>query len=227
MHFRSIVKLASAGLALMGSFSCAGSMDNGESDVGGIHAELIAKKREWLKGYHDDCQVCFNAFEQCGRGAVSDAETEACQVALDACVRGGLIDEEDGGVDASDGGLPPPADDDGADDGDGADDSGDAGIDVEDDAGIADDDDNDDTDQSKGELIEDIGVCLDNVRSCMSVPNADKRACIDALKGCVKAAVSGAFEGVCASEIKECIEERVSSATLERVRELCEEAVVP
>lgn len=208
MHFRSILKPASAAWALMCSFSCAGSMDNGESDVGGLHAEIISKKREWLKGYHDDCQTCFAAFEQCERGSISDAETSACQIALDACVRGGLIDEGDGGVSESDGGLPAPGDD-------GA---------IEDDDDDADDD---GQDNGNGELIDDIGVCLDNVHSCMSVPSADKRACIGALEGCVKTAVSGAFDGVCARQLSQCVKDRVSTATLEHVRNLCEEAVVP
>ncbi len=242
MHVKSILRAASATGALMLSVSCAGSMD-APPEPQGKQAELVSQKREWLKGYFDDCQVCFTAFEQCERGSISADETSACQVALDACVRGGLKDDgdddavdggaadddqdDDGKVDEADAGVDL-GDDDDADAGDANDDDADAGDadDVDVDAGDEDDDGKAE-DPNKGKLIEDVGVCLADLRTCIGADNADRRACIGELKSCVKEAVSGAFQGVCQTQINECVKERVPASALERVRDLCEEALLP
>lgn len=236
MHIRSFVLVASVTSALALSASCAGSMEDptGNQPVGS-HAELVSKKREWLKGYHDDCQVCFKAFEQCKVGAASADEQDACQVALDACVRGGLetpADPGDGGVDDGDdgdadgdAGVGSGGSDDPSDDGDG---DSDAGVDDGDTDGDADAGDNGGggaQDPGKVDLIDDIGECLDQIRSCLNAPSADTEACIDDLKGCVKTAIDGAFENLCDHQISACVKERVPEDALQSVRDLCEDSL--
>src|SRR5690606_4082348 len=91
---------------IAGLGACAGTMDTqgGEPEIVGQRAELVFKKKEWLKTYDENCDVCFQAFELCQRGAQDEATSDACQVALDSCVRGGLVkdDGEDDNVDQGD-----------------------------------------------------------------------------------------------------------------------------
>ncbi len=95
---------------VLGGAACTGTADVGKSpEVVGERAEIVAQKRDWLRNYDENCEVCFKAFELCGKGARDQAETDACQTALDACVRGGLIKDDgndaNGGQDADAGAV--------------------------------------------------------------------------------------------------------------------------
>lgn len=235
MHVRSMFVGVLAAGALTAFVGCAGSMqDSDDRAPVGTAAELVAKKHEWLKSYNEDCQVCFKAFEQCQNGARSSRDEQACQIALNSCVRGGLqsgggdddgqVNADDGGAGGDDAGTP---DDvasedagvinDDADDADaGASDPGD--VDGEADAGV---------DDNKGELIEDIGQCLDQIRSCVNAANADKKACITELKSCVRDAIGKSFRDLCDREISQCVRDRVPQEALDSVRKQCEDSPAP
>ena len=224
-------------------------------EIVGEQAELVSRKREWLSNYDEDCDVCFKAFEMCQRGALDDDEQAACEVALDACVRGGMIDDEgdddgdgddeDGGVDDGDvdDGRGDDDDDDGDLDEDDQDNDGDVDNgdvddgDVDDDDGRGDDGDDGDADDGDDEvddddlgddkeaILEEIKVCLADVRDCVRDPDQDRRACVDDLRTCVKGALEGAFDSICEGQINACIERGASRRALESVQSLCEDGV--
>ncbi|HEY6878185.1 MAG TPA: hypothetical protein VI299_09200 [Polyangiales bacterium] len=90
----------------VGLTACIGSLDGSpahDSDVVGEHAAIVAKKREWLQNYDGHCNVCFEAFELCQKAAESQGVLDACEVAMNTCVRAGLVDQDAGtvGEDAS------------------------------------------------------------------------------------------------------------------------------
>jgi hypothetical protein len=93
----SLIKLMGGAMAatfVFGAVACYGTADTGKSDVVGERAEIVAQKRDWLRAYDKSCEVCFEAFEQCGKGAADQSEVDACKTALDACVRGGLVKDD-------------------------------------------------------------------------------------------------------------------------------------
>jgi hypothetical protein len=86
----------------VGIAACAGTMEDSAPKIVGENAELVAKKQQWLQDYDAHCDVCFKAFGLCEKGADEDQDTlDACQTALDSCVAGGLVkdDDEDEGDD--------------------------------------------------------------------------------------------------------------------------------
>jgi hypothetical protein len=108
MGLKSLIGAAIAATFVLGATACTGTADMGKSpEVVGERAEIVAQKRDWLRNYDENCEVCFKAFELCGKGARDQAEIDACQTALDACVRGGLIkdDGNDNGGEDADGGA--------------------------------------------------------------------------------------------------------------------------
>jgi len=237
MHVRSIVVGVLTAGALTAFVGCAGSMQDSEDRAPvGTAAELVAKKHQWLKSYNEDCQVCFKAFEQCQDGARSSRDDQACQIALNSCVRGGLqsgggdddgeVSTDDGGAGSGDAGTPDDVgsddagviddDDDDADADAGASDPGD--VDADADAGV---------DDNKGELIEDVKQCLEQVRDCVNAANADKKACIGELKSCVRDAISKSFRDLCDREISQCVRDRVPQEALDSVRKQCEDSPTP
>jgi len=71
--------------------ACSSTIDwSSESALDVEPAQLVAQKREWLENYDAHCSACFQAFDLCEQGA-EEAELDSCQLALDACVRGGLL----------------------------------------------------------------------------------------------------------------------------------------
>lgn len=76
--------------------ACAGTISDEDSfdDVVGAQAELVQKKREWLASYDRHCGVCFEAFKLCEKGSSDLADATHCEAALDACARGGLINDD-------------------------------------------------------------------------------------------------------------------------------------
>lgn len=233
----------------LGATACSATMDSStEPKVVGEQAELVARKKEWLKAYDADCEVCFKAFDQCQLGALDATEEDACQIALDACVRGGMIDDDeddDGGaaggddddgsnngdvdVDAgevADGGASEPDDDGdsndaGVDNDDDDDDDGDA----EQDAGVDEDDDDGGVtggDPGKKALLEAVRECVSDARDCTDAADADARACLSTLRACVKEVLSSSFEGVCNDQIARCDRDNAPREARRSVAQLCE-----
>lgn len=78
--------------------ACYGQMDGtSPSDPVAQSIQQLAQKREWLKGYDAHCDTCFQAYSLCGDAAGQEAEQNACELAMNTCVRGGLAEK---GVDA-------------------------------------------------------------------------------------------------------------------------------
>jgi hypothetical protein len=104
-----LIKLMGGAMAatfVFGAVACYGTADTGKSpEVVGERAEIVAQKRDWLRAYDKSCEVCFEAFEQCGKGANDQSEIDACKTALDACVRGGLVKDDGNGNGDADGGA--------------------------------------------------------------------------------------------------------------------------
>lgn len=234
--------------------ACEGKVDSSDEPAPiGEYAAFVAKKKDWLEGYDRHCEACFVAFELCEKGARDDDELVACQVALEACMRGGLIvNGEDGGVDDGDGGNDDADADGGVDDAD-ADVVGDGGIDDDDDdgdeddqidedqdaggdadAGAGDDDDadddgdaDDDADDGDGadggddELVEAVGVCLEEGKGCLASDDTEVRQCLSDLKQCVKGVLAGRFESICSEQVRACRAEGGSREKIESVERQC------
>jgi hypothetical protein len=100
-YLKSAGFVATFAVALAG---CAGTMeDSSTPEVVGEGGELVARKQQWLQDYDANCDVCFKAFELCEKGAAEDQATlDACQTALDSCVKGGLIKDDEDDADADD-----------------------------------------------------------------------------------------------------------------------------
>lgn len=230
--------------------ACAGKLeleDNGPEIVG-HRAELVYKKREWLKRYDEHCNACFDAFKLCQLGAEDDATRDACQVALDACVRGGLVDDngdgdtpndpDDGAGDddtsTDDAGTGSGNDDAPTDDGSAGDDdtSTDDGATSDDDADFdedideARDDNGDDVADEPGvrvreEVVENVRLCLEQGNACLT-GGGDFRDCVRALKACVREALDDAFDELCIEQLKLCRVDGSAEELVSSVERLCE-----
>jgi hypothetical protein len=186
--------------------------------------------RSLLKAYDADCEVCFKAFDQCQLGARDAAEDDACQVALDACVRGGMIDRDDEGDDdkddddAGDEGANNGTNNGGNDDKDGGGDDGanngaNNGEDNDDDAGADDDDDDGDAgvDDDDGDAGVDEDDDDDGEADDPAGGDPDKKALLEAVRACVSDArdctdAAGADVRACLSKLRACVKEVLASS---------------
>lgn len=246
------VKMLLGGSAFLGCVvlvaACAGELrGDGEAEsaardeVVGEYAARVAQRRSWLESYDRQCGVCFDAFELCQKGAEDADQLAACQVAMDACVRGGLVDGA--GPDVVDSPDEDLASDDAGerldDDADVDEDAADADddADAEDDAGDDDDaldeqdggaggglrpGDGQDIDPTKEKLIEAVEQCLVEVRACLSPDDADPTQCVQAVEGCVKQALASTFEDVCSEQVSRCRAEDGRSERVRSVERQCE-----
>lgn len=143
----------------IGFGGCSGHVDGPgtpEVEVVGEHAQLVAENRDWLKNYDGHCDVCFAAFELCEKAADGAEELDACELAMNTCVRGGLIKDDADEVD-EDAGV---VDEDAGAEEDAEEDAEDAEEDVDEDAGVDDEDEDDqdedrDADEAADEAAED------------------------------------------------------------------------
>lgn len=233
--FKGLVGCSAIVTGVVALVACEGKQGTAdEAPPVGEHAELVAKKRAWLEGYDRHCEACVVAFELCGKGAVDDDERIACQVAMDACIRGGLLgSEEDGGVadedaavDADDDADVYVVDDDDVDDVEDEDAyEADAG-EVYEDAGIEDadagaDDDADDAEDERDELVTAVGVCLEQARACLADEEVEVRQCLGDLRRCVKGALAGSFESTCQAQVRSCRESGGSHEMVLSVERQC------
>ena len=83
--------------------ACYGTVSEQEqTEALGEQAALVLKKRDWLLNYDRHCGACFDAFSLCEKGAADLPDAVNCKAALDACVRGGLINDTAGNANAPD-----------------------------------------------------------------------------------------------------------------------------
>ncbi|MET0342641.1 MAG: hypothetical protein ABW252_16670 [Polyangiales bacterium] len=216
--------------------ACYGTIDGTDSEEVAVQdrAALVTQKRRWLEGFDRHCDACFAAFDLCKLGAEPD-ELESCRIAMDACVRGGLLGEDDAdasvdgdaaveedpdAVDASfeddaDAGVDPDAEVDGGDD-----------VIVDDDAGldVPDDDDADeDADESADEdaiAEEDIDggagdddagdAGLDDRERAKEVLISEIGQCLELARGCLEPEDADAAQ--CVSGLQQCVQQALEEA---------------
>lgn len=102
MQGKGFVCGATLAAITVGLTACIGSLDGSvksDVEVVGEHAAFVARKREWLQNYEGHCNVCFEAFELCQSAADSKGVLDACELAMNTCVRAGLVDQDAGTVD--------------------------------------------------------------------------------------------------------------------------------
>jgi hypothetical protein len=103
MQLKLLIGSSLLAAVMLTGAACEGTIsDEGDFDVIGVQAELVQKKRAWITGYDRHCSVCFEAFELCEKGSVDVLDAANCEAALNACVRGGLINDGDAGANLAD-----------------------------------------------------------------------------------------------------------------------------
>lgn len=141
----------------------------------------------------------------------NDADAGANQDDADA-------DEED-----ADAGADEDDDDADADADAGAEDDGEDDAAVDDDGG---DEEEAAQDAIKTQLIEDIGICLEEVGSCLQTQPDDARPCLREVKVCVREALTVAFNAVCGDEVALAEEENASKERVQGLQLQCAEQLV-
>lgn len=101
MQARMLIGASAVTTVAVALGACLGGIEGGQLSTVNENLEFVSQKREWLIGYDTHCNDCFDAFTLCQKGAVDDQERDTCQLAMDTCVRGGLIsDAGDAGSEA-------------------------------------------------------------------------------------------------------------------------------